>query len=595
MDPDCVDPGTQCADCNCSWFEFVNTGEAGCCMNEIDVKGPDPMDCFAVCCWYKDIPPPKVWLSSPAFPDGCAPTSTASLTRTQLFHPLRNNKNLHVLNRIPTSPAVYRLNSVRQIPEYGHSHSITLMARPAYRLSHCHSALRGALSIAIALIAPGLVSAQIPGHWEQVFRAPSWQEDGMAFSDAEHGVLILDSSWNGLASLATADGGTNWRFTRGLPFMPLSFHTVNMPNSTDVYDLSGTASYVSRDGGNTWTENHLAMLPSSAPASSRFFSNGVGRAIAYGGLSNGLTIWSCSDSAKYFYDVQSYDGLSIDSFADAIFLDTMEFWASYNGGEMLHTTDGGYNWARISVMPSIDTLHTFSWIASTPDRQRFYVSIGIDYKPLYSVHDTLVAIPGVVSDFAETTDDGATWRIDSSIGSCGIYQLSSPAKNKLWAFVGSVPTSYARFHPSYGFADSLFYSPDDGRRWYEDSTTFVGDTLHEMCWPDSMHGYIAASRNDTLLVYRFVPNPADVGPTRPVPQTISITPNPACAMVTIISSERGRVHLLNLLGSDVLDATILPNRTLTLDVSHLPRGMYLAIMEHGATLLPLGKIVLTGE
>ncbi len=79
--PDCGDPGTQCVGCNCSWFEFTNTGDESCCMNEIDVNGPDQIDCFTVCCWYKDISnPTKTWISNPPFPLGCAPTSQAVLT-----------------------------------------------------------------------------------------------------------------------------------------------------------------------------------------------------------------------------------------------------------------------------------------------------------------------------------------------------------------------------------------------------------------------------------------------------------------------------------------------------------------------------------
>ncbi len=493
--------------------------------------------------------------------------------------------------------------------ELGPLPSITPMAQLALKRSRCNFFQSLLLTVAV-LTAPELAFAQIPGHWEEVLRVPSRIAISMAFGDAEHGLLLLDSSYYSSGSVTTSDGGKSWRRAgQGLPTFGglLSFHSFSMPTATDAYFLAGVASYVSRDGGNTWTENKLAMLPSGSPAALRIFPNGIGRAIAYT-QAYGLAVWTSSDSAKYFYPFlnEPYtEGLTIDSFRDALFLDSSEFWVSYWPGVMLHTTDGGYTWHPSSVIPAIDTFHSFQWISSTSDRRHFYILVGNNTLPYdrEGRQDTFVTIPPLSADFAETTDDGITWRIDSSIGDSRIYRLVSPAPNKLWVFVGREPQFYnqvgflrytqngSAYPPS--FADSLFYSPDDGRTWYKDSTTFAGDTLLEMCWPDSEHGYIAAWRDSTLLVYRFIPNSSSVAGTASQAREISITPNPATNAVTIITSLSGEeVHLYDILGRDVYSELIPASGSMKLDVSQLPRGFYTVTIDVDHARLSAGRIIL---
>jgi len=45
-DPNCVQGGTSCSDCNCYWFELINQSTGDCGINEIDINGPDQSECM---------------------------------------------------------------------------------------------------------------------------------------------------------------------------------------------------------------------------------------------------------------------------------------------------------------------------------------------------------------------------------------------------------------------------------------------------------------------------------------------------------------------------------------------------------------------
>ena len=56
---------------------------------------------------------------------------------------------------------------------------------------------------------------------------------------------------------------------------------------------------------------------------------------------------------------------------------------------------------------------------------------------------------------------------------------------------------------------------------------------------------------------------------------VQIYPNPASSSITITSTEAGSiVHLLDILGREVMQGTVPANGPLTLDVGSLPAGMY---------------------
>ncbi len=73
----------------------------------------------------------------------------------------------------------------------------------------------------------------------------------------------------------------------------------------------------------------------------------------------------------------------------------------------------------------------------------------------------------------------------------------------------------------------------------------------------------------------------------------TLDPDPAMTTITISGLPvRGAVHFLDILGRDMLTATVPATGTLALDVSQLPRGMYMVMVEEHGTMVPAGRVIL---
>jgi len=441
--------------------------------------------------------------------------------------------------------------------------------------------------------------AQEPGRWELIFQAKHWIPEAMAFSDSSFGVVLADST-NGQTSknlgLFRIFEESNEYSLLSLPdtfvtyFYGMPSHGLSFPTRKDVYltTLNGSG-FISHDTGNSWS---VAQLEKNGFVyGSRIFGNGVGF-ILYDNGNGASQVYETTDSAQTFLQLP-HDELIPININDFVCIDTEEFWACTKN-KIFQTTNKGFHWSSPNLLDTVSKPAGINYITEAePDRLYLTFYNGLIWDHGSNLPDSL-SMP----DFAETTDDGITWRLDSSLGDARIYWLSSPAKNIVWAMVGSTDHGTSVLDdpgPDASYADSLFYSSDDGHTWFKD-VTFVGDTLAQMCWPDSRHGYITAVRDSTLLVYRFLPNSSGVSLPEHPRSVDTIYPNPAVDRFTIRSNESNAyVHLLDILGRDVLSRIVPASGTLTLDVSHLPRGIYAVMAEVGGQMLPVGRIVLVGE
>jgi hypothetical protein len=460
-----------------------------------------------------------------------------------------------------------------------------------------------AVPLFVVIFAVGNSQAQIPGHWEQAYTLPGWRFALMMFSDSLHGIIFADSNsqyatgphWTASAIIRTTDGGTTWHFREvyfgsGVKdtsmYWDFSYYSgYSTVDSLNTYVNSNLSWLLAtHDGGLTWEVDTNAFSKAAFSLFIRMFSPAQGRAISNEFIYTFATI----DSGRHFYPIGNAPG----SFNDAIFLDTSEYWLSYSGpnGSMFnimeHTTNAGDNdlWTSDTIGDSIPLYYTLNSITQTPDRQRFYVlpSWRVNFAPT-PFH----------WDFVETTDDGATWRIDSALDSVVIYQLSAPAPNRLWALLYPIyynNGTYTYYNSIVG-ANFVSYSQDDGHTWYADST-LLGDTLTSMFWPDAEHGYITASQNHSLVVYRFVSRPSGVLPAEQAVSHAAIFPNPAVRSFIINGvAPFSIVHLFDVLGRDVLRDKVPASGSLTLDVSHLPCGIYVVVIEKDGGMVPAGRVV----
>jgi hypothetical protein len=112
-----------------------------------------------------------------------------------------------------------------------------------------------------------------------------------------------------------------------------------------------------------------------------------------------------------------------------------------------------------------------------------------------------------------------------------------------------------------------------------------------MRWPDAQHGYITAWRDSTLFVYRFVADEGVVENAHTEIPPTQLYPNPATNNLTITSSiGAGTIHLYNILGREVMTGMLSADGQATLDVSHLPRGIYDVLLDHYGLQLPVGMV-----
>jgi len=196
---------------------------------------------------------------------------------------------------------------------------------------------------------------------------------------------------------------------------------------------------------------------------------------------------------------------------------------------------------------------------------------------------------------ARTTNGGDQWTSvwDDTLLPIGwVRYLSDVNRDTIIAGVGGNPPNI------------ILWSSNNGETWHYDTLIF-----HDSNYPGagSNFGIGFNSEGEVVgaysLTYKFAPalivgrqSAASVSSNVGVVLYAKLFPNPATTFLTLTNAYPGNsIHLFDILGREVLNGKVPASGTTTLDVSHLSRGIYIAIMEHGKAMLPLGKIVLTGE
>jgi hypothetical protein len=73
--------------------------------------------------------------------------------------------------------------------------------------------------------------------------------------------------------------------------------------------------------------------------------------------------------------------------------------------------------------------------------------------------------------------------------------------------------------------------------------------------------------------------------------TAQFYPNPATTVLNIVSPNGNEtIHLYDMLGREARSGVLPASGQATLDVSHIPRGIYSVVLEHNGLLIPAGKI-----
>jgi hypothetical protein len=445
-----------------------------------------------------------------------------------------------------------------------------------------------AMSIALIgfLVVPRSSSAQPKGHWERTFVYSHSIPTCVVAIDSERAFVLIDTNARRpYVRFRTINGGTSWQqvqvdstliFPNADNILSLYDPFVVLPDGeVKVEDSRGF--WTSKDEGFTWYRESIQPVQLDfTQFGLRFFSEEFGITTIQGfrGFSPGdsMSVYQLKDVGKdsgnealerssIFIGKQTFRGARfVDSLRGCAWLDTVNYH------EFLWTTDGGVTWDQRTAIR--DTHRYATFLTGPPDAD----------KILYLVYGGPDSSTGTA--FAVTTDAGFNWRNDSSIGGQRIFKMESPVPSMLWAFVGhSLPYDINLASPfRHGtYADSLFFSSDHGTTWYKDAKSFVGDTMVDMFWADSAHGYILSMRDRSTYISRWVPDNSSVAMnSKPAPESLKILDSPVGETLSIASTleDIEELTIVDLLGRTLRSYRQHFGQRIDLDATTLPAGCY---------------------
>ncbi len=202
--------------------------------------------------------------------------------------------------------------------------------------------------------------------------------------------------------------------------------------------------------------------------------------------------------------------------------------------------------------------------------------------------DTMIAYGRFSSSnhpcIARTTDGGEDWSVvfDDSIGVYGTVSFLSDLNGDT-ILAG---TSYGN--------NNLLWSTNRGANWSMDTlicedSDFVGITNYGIglnSFGNLVASYAFGEVTSSLIIGKQVTSGVNTNWIDRL--DLKLYPNPASTSLTLTGDAPGRtMHLLDLLGRDVLTSTVPADGKLTLDVSTLPPGLY--FVYDGASLRRLVK------
>ncbi len=253
-------------------------------------------------------------------------------------------------------------------------------------------------------------------------------------------------------------------------------------------------------------------------------------------------------------------------FNSGLLVDSNEAWTA-ELNVVLHTSNRGATWT--SMLPADTSRYNPNWISFFAKPQTREVWTKPSFGPI---------------DIAYSSDYGSTWRLDSTfvnradvLSGTRLWRLCPTASGAIWALIGNDgggdvtidPRLYTKLYP-HAFSNKIAISSDKGFSWGVDSLTFLADSLVEMHFLDSRHGWVASWSHDSSFIWYYDANASGVENTGSnVFNGISVYPNPANSfiMVTYFSEP---LAIVDPLGRNYK----LPRTGTILDISSLPPGVY---------------------
>lgn len=346
--------------------------------------------------------------------------------------------------------------------------------------------------IAGLLFLPGSLFSQLPARLELVKVCDTCKPTGFAFFDSSNGAITSDDD-----VFTTTDGGASWQVKHPtsdlqnlsfFSFVP-GFSSPLMMITSSVFLYRSTAILITRDTGSTWTLSDAIVFPGGSTVGVFIFDAAtsftfLARRNSQQKFTGQQYIKSSRDTFRTFEEVYgdtTFEGYQI---RDVFFRDSSHVFAEYKSG-FKRSSDGGRMWTAFDPYAGL----------AYQRRGDHRLQGGTDANQLF-----------LIPDMAITTDDGASWHIDSTFAR-RVYRLATPEPNKWWALIGQLPlTSYPyKVTDDTGmYIDTLAYTSDGGKTWLKQAMQ-EHETMTDIVFPDPRHGYIVVYRHPSTYIYRWAP------------------------------------------------------------------------------------------
>lgn len=451
-----------------------------------------------------------------------------------------------------------------------------------FRKSYLRALLRALWVVAFLVLSPQVRGQHPPGTWQKAVLPFTKDNLGdFAFADSLHGIAY-SYQWK---TLSTIDGGKNWA-------VDTDFMSIGVKRTLNTGDCTGP-----RRGFFFSSDETISIAPGATAVHTIPNINEQNWGFY---VMLGEKMYDTSYGFRVAEYVSTHD--ENDYQDSVVILVTHDGWQSsqlYGGSFLLvpapHTTpsvmysgtvvDSNDIWMGRGALNKANVLlHTSNagttWDTLLPvDTNRYKAKIsGIQANP--KTHEVYVLFLNSGSpDYAYSSDYGKSWRVDSTFGQL-LWRLANPAPGILWAMIGQgtcpgfyinppANTSFPQLRTH--FARKVAYSSDNGGTWTIDSATFASDSLEEMHFVDARHGWLASWSHDSVWMWSYNADAKRGVAESPAPNSdlMFVLPNPAQTSVTVDGASKN-LEIFDALGR----SHECPRSGSTLDISHLPAGVY---------------------
>jgi hypothetical protein len=419
------------------------------------------------------------------------------------------------------------------------------------------------------LVIVSTTSKAQPGTWKSTPLCSSCSPEGFIVGDSLN-MIVMTNQAGRIISHFTADGGMSWD-TSSFPskdFVTVDYSYASFLPPSSYYLFSRPSVYYTTDR-KSWKRGAVI----DATKTGKMFTPLFGYWLV-GGV-QGVTELRRTDfgpeTGSFTERVSEWDR---SPFAESNeLIDSLHILRT-SVRELYRSKDRGQTWD--TIRPLSTTTAGFSYAHLTRDINRFYVIGGKD----------------TLGDYIYTADGGETWKEVSGVTDRRILRLVEQDTNKIWLAVARRQKSYpspnllSKNLSTGQFADTLYYSSDGGNNWQKD-ITFAGDTIFEMKWPTSSHGYLVSFQDSIVKLSRWMPSNNRVSARDGwfARSQLYIHPNPAKHVLKFYAPLDGScsIRLFDLLGremySEQFDATSLTENVIRLNPT-LPEGFYLLQLQY---------------